>query len=269
MGAVLLALCTLLLVGSTHGGAAQTASAPAVGTPAAGAPRTVGELADRVNAAWAGVRTYRAVQTFGAADPITASPPAAAAGVVTAEARGAVSGTTEEGIVPDRRHHVTRVDDVVVSEAIAVAGRVWVRGTLARFVRPDVDDQTWVVVDPAALDRSTQPSAAFVALAAPVGSPYAALAPDLRAQALRPLGPVVVGGTTCQRYGATSTTQTGERVDVVVALGPDDLVCSVETRAGGTINVLTYVAYNEPVVIEPPADAVPAGTPTAGLGARG
>ena len=144
-----------------------------------------------------------------------------------------------------------------------MGGRVYVRGELAAELRPGVAADTWVEVDPATLSPATELGQALLGLTAPITSPTAAIPPNLRPQELRPLGSVGGAGRTCQAYGAAATTETGGRIDLTIAVGPDDLPCFVETRSGGVVGRFTYEAFNEPLTIEPPANAVPAASPTA------
>ena len=243
---------------TVDGNDAIAAGSPGVGSPVGTAALTLGALADRVDAAWAGVRSFRAVFVSGPAGGDVAASPVASP--------NAGSGTVEitrEAILPDRQRQVTHADGVVESEAIAVAGRVYVRGTLARLLRPEVTAETWVEVDPAALDPSTELGLAVASLAAPITPPTATIPPNLRPQELRPLGTVTVGDRTCEVYGAAATTQTGGRIDLTIAVGPDDLPCFVETLSGGVVGRITYEALNLPLTIEPPAGALPAASPVA------
>jgi len=250
-GVALLALLVAHLAGVGLGAASQT---PSTASPVA-EPRTVGELADRVTAAWAGVRTYRAVRTFAVVDA-DATP----AALSTPEA--GITEIVEEAVLPDRVRQTVSVDGLT-SEAVAVAGRLYARGELSAFPRPSGDAETWVLVDPAALDPSSQLGVLYAGLTAPVAVPFAALPPGARALELQPLGARQVADRECRAY-RFATSEADERFETVIAIGPDDLPCSVEIRFRDVVTIVTYLAYNEPITIEPPTAFVPAATPAGG-----
>jgi hypothetical protein len=62
---------------------------------------------------------------------------------------------------------------------------------------------------------------------------------------------VVVNGRACAAYVIADTTMTGERIEVTIALGVDDLPCSITTRAGST-EIVTVYEYNVPLEIAAP-----------------
>jgi hypothetical protein len=151
----------------------------------------------------------------------------------------------------------------VVSEAIAVGDRLYLRGAVARLVQPGVDEATWLAVDPAAIEPGSPASGIHAALATPISVPYPDLSTSARARELFPVGPVEVEGRRCDAYRYVATTETGGRVDVTVALGADDRLCAIETVATGVRSVTGFVAYDLPLAIEAPAGAVPVATPGA------
>jgi hypothetical protein len=213
---------------------------------------TVGELADRIANAWANVETYRAVFTTeggrrkeggnGNASPTVSRLPSSASSIQT----------VTEVIVPDRKRHVVRADGEVQTEFVVVDGRVYARGVQA----PALPNATpaaggWVVVDPATVEAGSPAGAMIADLARPAGPPYAGLSGAERGRTATPIGEENAGGRVCVAYRIADTTQTGERIEVTLALGPDDLPCFIETRAGGTINITTFV-YNVGLAIEAP-----------------
>lgn len=229
---------------------ATVAVGPVPGTPVAmvdGRP-TVGELADRIAAAWAGVRSYRARFVAGG----RGSP-----------AAGPAVEVVDEVAVPDRKRRTSLANGAVVAETVAVGGRVWARGETplaAATASPAAGE--WVLVDPAAIDLQSQIGFLYADLIAPARPLYTGLSEDERGRRATPLGEVTVGGRSCAAYRIADTTPTGERIEVVLALGPDDLPCSLETRVGGTVNVTTW-AFNVPVAIAAPGSEA---TPAAGTG---
>ena len=210
---------------------------------------TVGEIADRIARAWAGVRSYRSVFTTTQRLPGTPAP-----SVVTIE-------VIEEAILPDRRHRITRENGVVTSELITVGSTIYARGTtLPGFSTPRPDPDAWLIIDPAIVKAGNDSASLYAAFAMPIAPPYAALSPEERLRDAVPLDRVEIGGRTCQRYRIADTTMTGERVEILLALGPDDLPCSIETIAGGTDSRSVFT-YNLPITIVPPELATPIASP--------
>ncbi|HEY7032724.1 MAG TPA: hypothetical protein VH482_15380 [Thermomicrobiales bacterium] len=232
-----------------------TGSATAVTSTVTGSGLTVGTLADRIGAAWVGVTTYRAVTTTAGGEPgKTGSPAVTAASGVAGP--GAVE-TIDEVVLPDRKHRLARLDGVGQYEVIAVGGKVYARGPLAPGLSPSRGDpDAWVAVDPAAF-AGTPPAGEFYAdLLAPPTAPYSGLSRQERARDAVPLGQTTVDGRACATYRVADTTQTGERIEIILALGADDLPCSLETRAGGQATT-TVFTYNLPLTIEAPSGATP------------
>ncbi len=241
---------------------AASAAAGALAGSQTGAPQTLGELADRIDGAWGSVRSFRSVFV---ADPsgesVSPASPGAMASPVASP--GAETGftVTREVILPDRQRQIERINGAVVSEAIVVGNRAFVRGATARRLHPGVAETAWVEVDLASVKPIAGTDPLLARLAAPVVSPTRGVPPNLRPQKLRALGNVTVGGRTCQAYGAATTTQIGGRVDLTFAISADGLPCFVESRSGGTGGRETFAAYNLPLTIEAPAVSVPAGSP--------
>ena len=246
---------------ATTGVAPATSDSPAASPGAGDGPLTLGVLADRMDAAWAGVRSFRAVVVTGPADAVVR--PAAASPAASPQARAGIREVTIEAILPDRQRQLTRVDGAVWLEALAADGRVFVRGPLARSVRPEAGGDAWVEIDPTALDPAGEVGQTLGGLVGPIPSPGATIPPNLRAQEPRPLGAVEVAGRTCQAYAAASTTEIGGRIDLTYAIAADGLPCFVESASGAAAGRITYEAYNLPLVIEPPANALPAASPAA------
>jgi hypothetical protein len=236
----------LIVVGLLLTACGEKASAPTATAPPAGG-LTVGELADRMAAAWSAVKTYQTVFTTsahaGGTPKVAASP--VASPVIGLE-------VIDEVVVPDRKHRIYKQGGTASSEFIAANGKVYARGPLAAGLKPATPAAgDWVVVDPAAVNQATPLGQLVQSLAAPAVPPYSELSASRRNRSATPLGEVTIAGRACSAYGIADTTATGEPIDVILALGPDDLPCSIETRAGGTDNI-TIFTFNLPLTINAP-----------------
>jgi hypothetical protein len=228
--------------------AAGTSTALPIAGSAVPGQLTVGEIADRIAAAWAGVKSYRS--TFSTAGmSIVASPvPSPMASPVAALT---TTMLVDDVILPDRRHRSELRDGMVVSELILVGGAVYERGVQFPDATPVADPRAWMKLDPATIPSDSPYRAVYDAMTAPLTPPYSGLSPDERERIAHPIGQVAVGGRMCAGYRVADTTMTGERIEVVIAIGEDDLPCSIETTVGGTVSTTTF-EFEIPLTIEPP-----------------
>lgn len=255
--------------GGTPAGSGQL-TVPGAGTPLAAQnqapPRTVGELADRVAAAWPAVTSYRSVTTQGPTDapPVELPvPPDVATPVPLGAVPESSQAYVDEVVMPDRRHQLASQGGQV-SEFIAAGGRVYVRGRFAQVtIRPDLDPATWVDLDPSRISPDSPIGffmAGFADPASPAfASPLRDLLPDTRTRELTPVGEIEIEGRICQSYQWVETTSDGAAMTRTIAIGADNLPCLIELEAGGYVSRTTYSGYNEPIRIEAPAGAVPVG----------
>jgi hypothetical protein len=217
---------------------------------------TVGSLADRIGVAWSSVSTYRAVTTTNAHDLGTPRTDASPVPAVS------ITDWTDEVVLPDRKRRIATANGVTQYELIAVGGKVYARGPAVPGLdasRPDPD--AWVEIDTATLPGSSDVAEGYADFAAPVPAPYSGLSAEERGRDAMLIGETSVEGRTCLAYGLADTTNTGERIEVVLSLGSDDLPCSIETRAGG-LTTTTAFTYNLPIAIEAPAAATPSPSAT-------
>ena len=247
--------------------ASPVPASPVGGATPVAVPETLGAIGDRVNAAWANVRTYRTTTTTEVlpptGSPVAASPAASPPGLaspVPAPIVGATPNSVvnlDEVVAPDRRRRLIVIDGQPAMEYVAVSGRV--------FERPA--GGTWRELGPLEITDATAVGRLAIELSAPVTSPYVFLPPVTRALEAARLGPRQVGDQTCDAFGIASTTATGERVDTVIALAPTGLPCRIEYRAGGMVNTVVYEAYNLAITIDVPTplgENGPLATPTDG-----
>ena len=249
-------------------GASPEVAGPAAGSPVAATPATpatfepadVGSLIARANAAWTGIRSYRAVEVSG-----PGTTPQAGLGATPGATPATPAGDVEvidEVVIPDARHQ-TISEGGVGSEVIATGGLLYMRGALAAtFVDASVGLTTWVIVDPARVPAGS-PLETFVsrfigpeatAFTAPFGVPSA----ETMSLPVRSLGPVTSEGRSCVAYEVVQTTQIGERVEIVLAIDEAGLACYQETRAGTITNRVTYSDFDGAVTVVAPEGAVPA-----------
>lgn len=253
-----------------------TAPAPAptaAGTAAAGTPAaavlTLGALANRITAAWAGVSSYHLTFT----GPTAAPPPAA--GTPLARPEGTPGSTpvarppttftsTREVILPDRQRQDVRGLGDNDHEAVAIGEEIYLRGPLTAQVAPGTPPDAWIAIDTATLAGDARLSQLLGGLPHLPPAPLAAVPERLWPQEVRDLGAVEFDGRQCQLYGAADTlTATGSRIDLSIAIDGDDLPCFIETSVGGvTQGRDEYRAINAAAAIEAPS-ATPVSVPPA------
>jgi hypothetical protein len=242
-------------------GEAGTATAS---TPAA--ELTLGDLAQRVSAAWADVASYRVTFTGPivlqtAATP-AATPIATPGGTPVARPRGTLVMVREVALPDRQRQEVSGLggDD---HEAVATGEEIFVRGPLAEQIAPGTPSDVWVTVDPATLPESSELLRLLGGLPQLPPTPLAAIPERLLAQPVRDLGAVEFDGRQCEVYGAVETVAaTGMRVDYAIAIDANDLPCYIETSTGGvTQGRDEYTAIDEAITIEVPAAATPVRVP--------
>lgn len=207
----------------------------------AGAP-LVGQLADRIAAAWSDIASYRTTTNTLSRVPMPGSPVAA-----PAETR-----IVEEVIVPDRRRRVVTVNGEVRSELIVVDGEIYGRGPeLPGLPESVADPENWVLIDPAELGDESQFRPFYETFATIPPAPYSDLTDQERGREARPVGTIPSEGRECDAYEIADTTLTGDRFEIRLSLDEQDLPCSIETIAGGTTTTTTFV-YDIDLDIEAP-----------------
>jgi hypothetical protein len=217
---------------------------------------TVGELADRIAAAWTNVESYRTTFTT-TGTTLNVSPMASPVASPATSPVGSPVATTvsitvvDDVILPDRRHRTERANGQIASEFILVDGAVYVRGIDMPGATPVTDSDGWVAIDPAAIQPDSPYYELVMTMTAPPAPPYSGLSTDERDRVAHPLGEVSVDGRSCRAYRIADATLTGEPIDVVISIGDDDLPCSIETRVGDSVNTTSF-EFNLTLDIEPP-----------------
>jgi hypothetical protein len=247
------------------------------GTPAS-AELTLGELAERVDAAWPEVRAYRITFT-GSTSPTSpslgtpvarplgtpgATPVATPGATPVARPRGTFV-STREVVLPDRQRQEVRGLGENDHEAIAVGDRIYVRGPLVEQIAPGTPEDVWIVVDPSTMTEGSMLSRLLGGLPNVPAAPLAALPPRLLPQVIREMGTVDLEDRECRVYGAADTVPaTGMRVDYTIAVDDRDIPCFIETSAGGvTQGRDEYSEIDGSFTIEPPPAATPVSVPPA------
>jgi hypothetical protein len=247
------------------------------GTPAS-AELTLGELAERVDAAWPEVWAYRITFT-GSTSPTSpslgtpvarplgtpgATPVATPGATPVARPRGTFV-STREVVLPDRQRQEVRGLGENDHEAIAVGDRIYVRGPLVEQIAPGTPEDVWIVVDPSTLPEGSVLSRLLGGLPNVPAAPLAALPPRLLPQVIREMGTVDLEDRECRVYGAADTVPaTGMRVDYTIAVDDRDIPCFIETSAGGvTQGRDEYSDIDGSFTIEPPPAATPVSVPPA------
>lgn len=265
-------VAVVVLSGCSIGGSddvAPTATVPAVSGPTTGvssgvaAPRLVGELADRIDAAWRAVGSYRVTTVQGTGDLALIPLPAPPVSGALPEAGATYQSAIDEVVLPDQRHYL-EISGGGVSEFTAAGGRVYARGRFTQLaIRPDIDAATWVNLDPSFISPDSsigQFLSGFIGPeAAAFRSPLADLQPDTRERALTPIDPIVVGDRQCAAYRWTETGQTGEAMTRTVSIDAAGLPCSLEFTAGDYSSRVVWDVYNGIAPITAPEGAVTVG----------
>jgi hypothetical protein len=249
------------------------------GTPAsAELELTLGELAERVDAAWPAVRSYRitftgstSAMSTGVGTPVArplATPGATAVATPGATPVARPRGTfvsIREVILPDRQRQEVRGLGENDHEAVAIDDRLYVRGPLVAQIAPGTPEDDWIVVDPSTLPEGSMLSRLLGGLPEVPAAPLAALPQRLLPQVIREMGTVDQEGRECRVYGAADTVPaTGMRVDYTIAVDERDVPCFIETGAGGvTQGRDEYSDIDGSFAIEPPPAATPVSVPPA------
>lgn len=250
-------ICAAVLLVACGSGSARnsepepTATVPPLATAEPG-ELTVGELLNRVDAAWPDVTSMRMSSTSG---PVPTDVPATkAAGTMI---------TYEEWSAPNNRRIVEELDGAVINEQVFVDGRVFMWGLfVATSVAPEVGPATWVTVDPSVIPQDTPVGYRVTYLTRDSGSPLGSFTEQMRQRPAKESGQVQVGGRTCTVYTFADSTRLGERIDYELALDENDFPCQSVQRAGGFQNSIVFEINDPGIEILAPDTPTPvSGTP--------
>lgn len=253
---------------STPGGDAATPdTSGTLGTPES-PNQTFGDLADRVSAAWPDIDSYRVTFTGSAlaSSSGTGTPaarPMATPGATPMARPRDVYVTVREVDLPDRQRQMLTGLGSDDHEAIAIGTALYVRGPVVERIAPGTSPESWIEMDPTTLPEGAMLLHLLGGLPEPPGTPLATLPERLRAQTVREQEAIEQDGRQCRVYAAADTLPaTGMRVDYTIAIDENDVLCFVETGAGGvTQGRDVYSDFNADFSIEPPAAATPVSIP--------
>ena len=249
-------------------------------TPGTPAPDelTLGDLAQRVVAAWPSVRSHRVTFTGSTtvmsaalgtpvAQPLStpgATPIATPGATPLARARETFV-LVREVVLPDRQRQELSGLGPRDHEAIAVGNELFVRGPLVEEIASGTPPDVWIEIDPATIPEGAVISQMLGGLPRLAGAPLASLPERLLPQVVREIESVEHDGRECQVYGAADTVQaTGMRVDYTIAIDDRDIPCFIETGAGGVTHGRDeYTDIDASLTIESPAAATPVTIPPA------
>jgi hypothetical protein len=254
--------------------ATPTPAPPAVETPpadvatpaaTAAARLTLGELAARVEAVWADVESYRLVSVV-TAPPSPVATPIADSAATPGGTPAAPSGqivATRDVILPDLQHLTVTGWGDNDFEAISDGETIYLRGPLAKQFDASASPDAWLMLRASDVPEDTQAANLLGGLPTIPMPPLAGIDERLAPQEVSELGPMDVGGRTCQTYGTADTKlTTGQRVDNIVGIDDDDLPCFIETRSGTTTyGHQEYSLIDEVPPLEVPAVATPVAIP--------
>ena len=185
------------------------AATATVSSPVAG-ELTLGDLAQRVGAAWPAVRSYRVTFT-GATVPLPAasgtpvSRPAATPGATPVARSAETFATVRDVVLPDRQYQRVSGLGADDHEAVAIGDALFVRGPLVDRIAPGTPPETWITIDPATLPAGATLTRLLGGLPAIPAAPLASLPERLWPQAVRELGVESFDGRECRVYGAADT----------------------------------------------------------------
>lgn len=191
---------------------------------------TLGQVADRIAAAWPSVTSYRSET----ANLLVDGSPVPNAAVVTREV-----------LIPDRKRFVV-VEGDTTTEIVYVGNALFTR----------VGDGPWTAVDASTLQDGDRFLETYAQMTQPVEAPYSGVSDRERERVGRETTIIAEGGRTCLEYVFPEVGAVGERIEITLRVDAAGLPCLIETLAGSTRNRTTF-AYNVPVTIEAPA-GVPA-----------
>ena len=171
--------------------------------------------------------------------------------------------STREVLLPNRQRQDVRGLGDIDHEAIAIDDRLYVRGPLVEQIAAGTPTDDWIAFDPSSVPERSMLSRLLGGLPELPAAPLASIPERLLPQRIREMGVVEHDGRTCRIFAAADTVPaTGMRVDYTIAVDDRDLLCFIETGAGGVIQGRAeYSEIDGSFTIEPPVAATPVSVP--------
>lgn len=212
---------------------------------------TVGDLVAQAEEPWAEVKLMRTTSRSG---------PVPTEGDAPTPITGSVQDWTSDG----DRYIVEFQDGSVVNEQLYADGTVYMRGQfVTSAVAPQVDANTWVILNPDVVPADTPVGQRLEYLMRPQETAFGPLTKQTLAQPVTEAGTVTVGERSCTMYTYGDASGSGNELRVEIAVDERGLPCQIIQRAGGQQNSTVY-EYDIPGVdvVAPIEEATPvSGTP--------
>ena len=219
---------------------------------------TLGELTDRINAAWRDLTHFREINTSTAGVPSAIGSPTAALSVGERAGR-----SVREVALPDRGRYLAEENGQLVFELVVIGDQVYARGTVATLLDPSAAAGEWIVTDLATVARNPMLGDAAARQLAALAAPAYVVPDRLRPQTVRLLGETESDGGTCTLYGAADTTPTGARIDFTFAVDQENRICFIETKTAGISSRYSVEELDASFMIEAPSGGRVLATPLA------
>lgn len=174
----------------------------------------------------------------------------------------ALTGSVQDWTPNGNRHLIEFEDGTAINEQISADGVVYMRGNfVTNAVAPELDSDTWVIVDPAVVPGDSPVGIQIQYLTREQPNPYGSLTDDIMTRPVTESGTAIVGDRTCKVYAFGDESNTGTEIRYEIAVDESGLPCQVIQRAGDFQNSTVY-EYDLDVTIEAPLDGTPvSGTP--------
>lgn len=204
----------------------------------------VGTLLDRSAEAWTSVEGWSAEARVEQLD--------------ASESGAGSSVTVEEVLLPSTRRVLHTNEDTIVSEEIAIDGRIYMRGTLVpASIYPGADATTWIVFAPEAVPADTPLAQRVEYLTSAPEFPFADVTGATRLLPASPVGDIQVNERTCSVYQFSTEEDASVGITYRIAFDADWLPCQLVKEGGGVVETTTWSYGTSEISIEAPDDVQP------------
>lgn len=204
----------------------------------------VGELLDEATASWDSVDAW--VSETRIETPSSGSGEAAS-----------TSESTERVILPGDRYVLTTNGDTIVSEEIAVGGRIYMRGALVTSsIYPDAAPDEWIAFTPDLVPEGTVLEQRVDYLTMPPGYPFRDVSATTRQLPASPSETISIDERECDAWTFSTATSGQEGLDYTIAFDQQNRPCQLIREGGGVTETTTWTYPETPEPIEAPSDAI-------------